>query len=104
MTGGGVERRLADAANDFQRRAVLGECFPVTVQDVIDGTRRDVEVVAFEILQLRTATAPATGGAAMEANGAAQSVVVIGPSQDAAEFAGRGSGTVAAQFKDLAGG
>src|SRR5262249_24630859 len=33
-----------------------------------------------------------------------ESVVVIGPSQDAAEFAGRGSGAVAAQFKDLAGG
>src|SRR5262249_39955734 len=33
-----------------------------------------------------------------------ESVVVIGPSQDAAEFAGRGSGTVAAQFKDLSGG
>ena len=48
---------------------------------------------------MRAASAPTPGGATVEAHGAPQSIVIAGPSQDAAEFAGGGTRTVAAEFE-----
>ena len=78
---------------------------PISVADRVDCRERDVVLVLLQILQLRTASAPAAGAGSVHAHRAAHAIVgIAGVGENALVLPDGGAGTIATQFENRAGG